>query len=153
MTMINIFTDAGCLGNPGPGAWAAILIESDNRQEFTGFIEDSTSNRLEVTGAIEALRRTPEGCEVRLRTDSRYVSQGMGEWIKNWKSNGWTSSSGKPVKNKDLWLKLSVLAGKRKVTWVWVRRETDPIQHEAHCLAAEKLNRHVKTMVWEAGGR
>jgi ribonuclease HI len=117
--MIDIFTDGACVGNPGPGGWGVVILDGDERREFSGGEEATTNNRMEMTAAIEALRRTMG--PVRLHTDSQYLKNGVTEWIKGWKRNGWRTADKKPVKNQDLWLALDAACSGRAVEWRWVR--------------------------------
>jgi ribonuclease HI len=114
---VSIYTDGACLGNPGPGGWAAILEYRGTRKEFHGAELATTNNRMELQAAIEALRKLKEPCEVDLFTDSEYVSDGITKWIKGWKARGWK----KKVKNKELWLELDAATSKHKVNWQWIR--------------------------------
>jgi ribonuclease HI len=124
--MINIYTDGGCSGNPGPGAWAYI-IEGDGRIicEKWGVERDTTNNRMELNAVIAALEAlsalNPHGERVIIHTDSQYVQKGISEWIYLWKKNGWRNSSKKPVKNKDLWQHLELLDEEFSPSWRWVR--------------------------------
>ncbi|MEZ5891584.1 MAG: ribonuclease HI [Parvularculaceae bacterium] len=119
--MIEVFTDGACLGNPGPGGWGVLIIDSGKRRELNGGEADTTNNRMEMLAAIRALEETPASAKVALHTDSQYVKNGITEWIKGWKKNGWKTSAGKPVKNKDLWLALDSLIVDRHVEWHWVK--------------------------------
>jgi ribonuclease HI len=114
---VTIYTDGACLGNPGPGGWAAILEYRGARKEFSGADLATTNNRMELQAAIEALAKLKEPCEVDLFTDSEYVREGITKWITAWKARGWK----KKVKNKELWLELDSVANKHKVNWQWVR--------------------------------
>lgn len=131
---IEIHTDGGCTGNPGPGAWAYVLrhyIDTGEFEEITesGFSEATTNNRMELTAVIEALRKAQEiimsedelGETVVLHTDSIYVKKGITEWIQRWETNGWRTAGKKPVKNKDLWRELKILDTALSVSWQWVR--------------------------------
>lgn len=112
-----VFSDGGCIGNPGPGGWAAIVITGDLYEEFGGGEPATTNNRMELTGAIEGLKRTPRGSKVRVVTDSRYVTDGASKWLHGWKRRGWLKADGHPVLNRDLWELLDEAAGGRKVVW------------------------------------
>ncbi len=147
--MIQVFTDASCLGNPGPGTWSAIIVEGDERREFKGYVENSTSNRLELTGVIQALRRTPKGAEVQVNTDSQYVARGAAEWMKRWIAANWKSAEGTEIKNQDLWIEIAKLSAERRITWAWIRRETNPDHDAAHNLASLELAKRIKTMIWK----
>ena len=131
---IEIHTDGGCIGNPGPGAWAYVLrhyLETGEFEEITesGFSEATTNNRMELSAVIEALKKAqelsikgPGGDEtVVLHTDSIYVKKGITEWIHRWETNGWKTAGKKPVKNKDLWQELKILDTALTVSWQWVR--------------------------------
>ncbi len=103
---VQLITDGACLGNPGPGGWAAILRHGDHRREMFGHAPLTTNNRMELTAAIEGLRAIKESCEVEVVTDSEYVKNGITQWIHSWKRNGWKRSDKKPVLNSDLWQEL-----------------------------------------------
>lgn len=117
MKKVIIYTDGACLGNPGPGGWAASLEYQGARKEFSGGELATTNNRMELQAAIEALKKLKEPCEIDLFTDSEYLRDGITKWIKGWKARGWK----KKIKNKDLWLELDSEATKHKVDWKWVR--------------------------------
>ena len=121
MTRVEIFTDGACRGNPGPGGWGAILRSSGREREIYGSEQATTNNRMELTAAIRALEALRQRCKIELYTDSQYVSQGITEWIANWKARGWRTSDRKPVKNQDLWQRLDELANIHDVEWHWVR--------------------------------
>ncbi len=119
--MIEIFTDGACSGNPGPGGWGVLIIDGDTREELCGGDSETTNNRMELMAAIRALEETPDDRPVRLHTDSQYVKNGINEWIKGWKRNGWKTAAKKPVKNKDLWEALDALTQDREIEWRWVK--------------------------------
>lgn len=118
---VEIYTDGACLGNPGPGGWAAVLQSGPHRRELSGAEPATTNNRMELSAAIAALKALRRPCEVVLYTDSRYVMQGMTEWLAGWRRKGWRTASGKPVENRDLWEQLSEAAERHDVRWEWVR--------------------------------
>jgi ribonuclease HI len=118
---VEIYTDGACLGNPGPGGWAAILASGEHRRELSGGEADTTNNRMELKAAIEALGALKRPCEVVLYTDSRYVMQGMTEWVARWRRNGWRTAARKPVENQALWQALSAAAEGHDIRWEWVR--------------------------------
>ncbi len=118
---MQIFTDGGCKGNPGPGGWGAILRYGDAEKEIYGSAPETTNNRMEMTAAIEALRLLKRPCEVELTTDSQYLRQGITQWIHNWKKRGWKTADKKPVKNKELWMALDEQVQKHQVKWKWVK--------------------------------
>ena len=121
MKKVQLITDGACLGNPGPGGWAAILRHGDHRREMFGHASLTTNNRMELTAAIEGLRAIKESCEVEVVTDSEYVKNGITQWIHSWKRNGWKRSDKKPVLNSDLWQELDEEVGRHKTTWVWTK--------------------------------
>jgi len=121
---MEIYTDGGCSGNPGPGGWAFIICLKDELYQVSGGEENTTNNRMELTAVIRALEHLKEtGTEekVRISTDSQYVQLGISKWINNWFKNGWKTSEGKPVKNKDLWTRLSELTEELRPEWRWVK--------------------------------
>ena len=121
MTEIEIYTDGACRGNPGPGGWGALLIAGDARRELSGAEPATTNNRMEMMGAIEALRALKRPVRVILYTDSKYVCTGIEEWLPNWKKRGWKTADRKPVKNQDLWQALDEARTPHEVTWKWVK--------------------------------
>ena len=118
---INIFTDGGCRGNPGPGGWGALLQAGDAEKEIWGGEPDTTNNRMELTAVIRALEALKRRAPVRIHTDSQYVHKGISQWIHNWKRNGWRTADKKPVKNADLWQRLDLLTEEHSITWNWVK--------------------------------
>ena len=116
-----IYTDGACRGNPGPGGWGAVLGFQEQRKQLKGYDPETTNNRMELTAVIEALRALNRSCEIELNTDSRYVMQGINEWMPNWKRNGWKTAARKPVKNVDLWQQLSDEIERHTVDWRWVK--------------------------------
>ncbi len=116
-----INADGSCLGNPGPGGWAAVLQSGGHEKVLSGAAPQTTNNRMELTAAIEALAALKRPTVVTLRTDSRYVVDGITKWVHGWKKRGWQTAEKKPVLNQDLWLRLDELAGGHKVSWQWVR--------------------------------
>lgn len=121
MKQITIHTDGGCHGNPGPGAWAAVLTYGSHHRELSGGVPATTNNRMELQAAIEALNALKEACEVEVHTDSEYVKNGVTKWVVNWKKNGWRTKEKKPVKNEDLWKALDAATSRHRVTWKWVK--------------------------------
>ena len=117
-----IYTDGACSGNPGPGGWGAVILDQDDKQKnISGSEKNTTNNRMELLAAIMSLKKIKSNSEVVIFTDSTYVKNGITEWMKNWKKNGWKNSNKKPVKNKDLWVKLDKLCEANNVTWKWVK--------------------------------
>jgi len=121
MTQVEIFTDGACRGNPGPGGWAALLIAGKTRKELSGAEADTTNNRMELTAAIGGLNALKRRCAVKLYTDSKYVLQGITEWLPNWKAHGWRTAERKPVKNQDLWQALDAAVAAQDIEWHWVK--------------------------------
>jgi ribonuclease HI len=121
MTEVEIFTDGACRGNPGPGGWAALLVAGETRKEVSGSEADTTNNRMELTAAIGGLKALKRRCAVRLYTDSKYVLQGVTEWLPKWKAHGWRTAARKPVKNQDLWEELDAAVAAQDIKWHWVK--------------------------------
>ena len=118
---LKIYTDGACSGNPGKGGWAAIILDGKNQSSISGSENKTTNNRMELMAPIMALKKIKIKSEITIYTDSRYVKDGITEWIKKWKLNNWKSSNKKPVKNKDLWVKLDNHCQKHNVSWKWVK--------------------------------
>ena len=117
-----IYTDGACSGNPGKGGWAAIILNNDlNQSSISGSEKNTTNNRMELMAPIMALKKLKNKSEISIFTDSKYVKDGITDWIKKWKINNWKNSNKKQVKNKDLWIKLDDACLKHKVTWKWVK--------------------------------
>ncbi|MBT0725319.1 ribonuclease HI [Rosenbergiella sp. S61] len=118
---VEVFTDGSCLGNPGPGGYAAILRYGQHTKEFSEGYQLTTNNRMELLAAIIALEALSQPCEVTLTTDSQYVRQGITQWIHNWKKRGWKTADKKPVKNVDLWQRLDRALKDHTIHWMWVK--------------------------------
>lgn len=116
-----IYTDGACSGNPGPGGWGALLTFGGHEKELYGGVPHTTNNRMELTAAIRALEALKRPSSVALWTDSQYLRQGITDWMKRWKRNGWKTADKKPVKNDDLWKELSHLAEIHRIDWHWVK--------------------------------
>ncbi len=122
MKQVEIYTDGACSGNPGPGGWGAVLRYNGVEKEISGGVADTTNNRMELTGVIEALRLLKEPCEVILCSDSKYVCDAISKgWAKSWKKNGWRKADKKPALNSDLWETLLTLLEKHRVTVQWIK--------------------------------
>ena len=121
MKKLQLITDGACLGNPGPGGWAAILRYGGHTREMFGSAPHTTNNRMELTAAIEGLRALNQPCEVEVITDSEYVKNGITQWIHGWKLKGWMTSARKPVMNSDLWRELDEAVSRHKTTWTWTK--------------------------------
>ena len=117
-----IYTDGACSGNPGPGGWGAVIFDEKNKQyNVSGKVKETTNNRMELMAPIMALKKIKSKSDVVIFTDSTYVKNGITDWIKKWEKNDWKNSNKKPVKNKDLWIKLNDLCQKNNVIWKWVK--------------------------------
>ena len=127
---VEVFTDGACLGNPGPGGWAAVLRRGDAEKELTGGERETTNNRMELTAAIRALEALKRPVAVRLHTDSLYVRDGIDKWLARWKTNGWRTASRAPVRNRDLWLALDSARARHRVEWIWVRGHAGHAENE-----------------------
>ena len=121
MKSIEIFTDGGCKGNPGPGGYGCIIRGDGNVLELKGSHPQTTNNIMEMTAAIVALKELSQPYQVTLTTDSQYLVKGMTEWIHNWVKKGWLTASRQPVKNKELWQELHSLSKQHEITWIWVK--------------------------------
>jgi len=128
---VEIYTDGACRGNPGPGGWGVVLIAGKHRKTMHGGQAETTNNRMELTAAIEALNALRRASTVVLYTDSKYVMDGIREWLPNWKKRGWKTASKKPVKNQDLWQALDQATERHDITWQWVRGHTGNPGNEA----------------------
>ena len=126
MKEVELYTDGACSGNPGMGGYGIVLIYKGIQKEFSGFCENTTNNRMELTAVIEGLRKLKEPCDVTIYTDSAYVCNAFEEgWIDNWIKNNWRTSNKKDVLNKDLWINLIYEISKHKVKWVKVKGHSD----------------------------
>ncbi len=129
-TMVEIFCDGACSGNPGPGGYGAILRCAGRVKEVSGGARDTTNNRMEMTAAIEALRLLTRPCRVIITTDSQYLVKGMTEWISGWQNKGWLNSKKEPVLNKDLWEMLLAQTKSHSVQWKWIKGHAGHIENE-----------------------
>ena len=118
---VEIYTDGACRGNPGPGGWGASLRYNGVQKDLCGGERETTNNRMELMAAIQGLEALTRPCKVRLYTDSRYVMDGVNQWMPNWKKNGWKTAAKKPVKNVDLWQRLDAALQRHDVSWQWVK--------------------------------
>ena len=144
MESIKVFTDGGCSGNPGPGAWAFVILYGTSRFQTSGSVRSTTNNRMELKAVISALNEIHKHSEWKKRsldiyTDSRYVEKGITDWIIKWERNGWLNSSRKPVKNQDLWKELKRLSLFLTINWNWL---------QAH--AGNELNEECDRLVRQA---
>lgn len=143
MKKILLYSDGSSLGNPGPGGWGSILKYKDKIKELSGGKPNTTNNIMELTGVIEALKILKEPCDVEVFSDSKYVVQGINEWLKNWEKNNWKTASKSQVKNLDLWKEYLDVSKKHKIFAIWVKGHAGHIENE-RCdilakLEAEKL--------------
>ena len=137
-----IYTDGACSGNPGPGGWGAVILDEREKQNnISGKVKETTNNRMELMAPIMSLKKIKSRSDITIFTDSTYVKNGITEWIKKWEKNGWKNSSKKPVKNKDLWIKLNDLCQKNKITWKWVKGHSN---NKYNTLADELATQAIK---------
>lgn len=139
-SVVEMFTDGACRGNPGPGGWGVLLRYGKKQKELWGGESNTTNNRMELTAAIKGLEALSRRCEVKLTTDSQYVRNGITRWIENWKKKGWKTASRQPVKNVDLWQRLDELVGRHNVEWHWVRGHSGHAENE---IADQLANRGI----------
>ncbi|VAW87320.1 Ribonuclease HI [hydrothermal vent metagenome] len=133
---IKIFTDGACRGNPGPGGWGALIQYKNDEKTLYGGDPQTTNNRMELMAAIAALESLPPSSEIDLTTDSKYVKDGINEWMVNWKRRGWKTAAKKPVKNVDLWQRLDKAVNRHNVAWFWVKGHSGhPGNEQADALA------------------
>ncbi len=137
---ITIYTDGACSGNPGPGGWGAILQWNGNEKELSGGEQLTTNNRMELRAVIEALSSLKRALPVDVYTDSQYVKNGIMDWIKKWKSNGWRTAAKEPVKNVELWQALDDAVKNHSVSWHWVKGHSgDEMNERVDALAREGM--------------
>ena len=137
--MIKIYTDGSCIGNHGKGGWAAIIFKNNEKKILKGSKDITTNNQMELTATIKALEYISTKDKIQIYTDSKYVKQGITEWITKWKINGWKTSKKEEVKNKDLWLELDNLTSKNSIEWVWVKAHSDnDLNNEVDLLARKE---------------
>jgi ribonuclease HI len=127
---IDVFTDGACSGNPGPGGWGAILRSGAHEKEISGGEAMTTNNRMELTAVIQALESLKKPSQVLVHADSRYVMDGITQWLPRWKKNGWKTADKKPVKNDDLWRTLDTACARHDVSWRWVRGHSGHAENE-----------------------
>ena len=153
MTKLIAYTDGACSGNPGPGGWGALMRAMDGdkivkERELKGGEPATTNNRMELMAAIMALEALTQPCQVVLTTDSRYVMDGITQWMANWKKRGWKTASKQPVKNADLWRRLDATCSKHTIEWQWVKGHSGhPENEKADALA----NRGIDELLQKKG--
>jgi len=148
LKQVMIFTDGACRGNPGPGGWGAVLRYGSTEKTLSGGEPDTTNNRMELMAAIMALEALTQSCQVVLTTDSRYVMDGITQWMANWKKRGWKTASKQPVKNADLWRRLDAACSKHTIEWQWVKGHSGhPENEKADALA----NRGIDELLQKKG--
>ncbi len=141
--VVEIFSDGACKGNPGIGGWGALLRAKGKERELCGGEAHTTNNRMELMAAIASLETLTRPCKVRLHTDSKYVLQGITEWLPGWKQRGWKTASKQPVKNDDLWRRLDAAVGRHHVEWIWVKGHSG---HDGNERADELANRGIEEL-------
>jgi ribonuclease HI len=139
-----IYTDGACKGNPGPGGWGVVLRSADKEKHLHGGELMTTNNRMEMTAVIEALKALKMACHVSLYTDSKYVMQGVTDWMGGWKARGWKTAGKDPVKNVDLWQEIDELLGKHQIDWHWVKGHAG---HPGNELADALANKGVEEIL------
>lgn len=127
---VQLFTDGACLGNPGPGGWAALLRAGTRERELSGAEPDTTNNRMELMAVIAGLEALTRPSELTIYTDSQYVQKGAEEWMAGWKRRGWKTAGGEPVKNRDLWERLAAALERHRASWQWVRGHNGHVENE-----------------------
>lgn len=143
---VRITTDGACKGNPGPGGWAAILEWNGTEKLLTGAEPATTNNRMELTAALKALEALKRPSDVTLVTDSRYLVDGMTQWLAGWQRNGWRNSSKQAVRNADLWMALERAARPHRIRWEWVRGHSGHAMNErADSLANQAIASLIET--------
>ena len=144
--MIEVYTDGSCLGNPGTGGWAFLILNDGGITNQFGYQLDTTNNQMELTAAIKALEFIKENDEITLFTDSSYVKNGITSWITNWKKNNWKNSQKKEVKNRNLWEKLDILNSQKNITWKWVKaHDINEHNNKVDLLAKEAAENLIKS--------
>jgi ribonuclease HI len=137
-TIIEIYTDGACKGNPGPGGWGVLLRYKGHEKKLYGGESSTTNNRMELTAAIEGLKALKRPSNVKLTTDSTYVKNGIEKWMTNWKRNNWKTANKKPVKNQDLWQALDDNIQQHQVAWHWVKGHAGHKENEIADTLANK---------------
>ena len=142
---VELFTDGACLGNPGPGGWAALLRAGTREKALVGAEAMTTNNRMELMAAIAGIEALKRACAVDLTTDSQYVRRGVEEWMPRWKANGWKTSDKQPVKNRDLWERLDAALASHDVRWHWVKGHAGHVENERVDVLAREAAEAIRT--------
>ena len=143
--IVDLYSDGACKGNPGVGGWGVLLRFGEVEKDLCGGARATTNNRMELQAVIEGLKALSRPCQVRVHTDSKYVQQGISEWLPNWIRRGWKTAGGTPVKNQDLWRELSQEANRHRVEWLWVKGHAGhPENERADALANEGVQKALK---------
>lgn len=141
LTEVVIYTDGGCVPNPGTGGWAAVIECRGRSKELSGGEWDTTNNRMELTAAVRALEALTRSCHVVVHTDSEYLKNGITAWLPGWKRRGWERKGG-PLKNVDLWKRLDALAERHQVEWRWLRGHAGhPVNERCDELASREIEK------------
>ncbi len=141
---IEIYTDGSCDPNPGPGGWAAIILDGKDKRILKGYSSESTNNRMELTAALEALRQVDSSKPVKIYTDSQYLQKGVQEWLPNWKARNWKRKGG-VLANVDLWKEISEEISRHKITWRWIKGHAgNPYNEQADRIALQEIHSNKK---------
>ena len=140
---VELFTDGACKGNPGVGGWGALMRFGETEKRLFGAEAETTNNRMELMAVICSLEALTEPCSVLITTDSKYVLQGMTEWLANWKRRNWQTAAKKPVLNVDLWKRLDAAAGGHQIEWHWVKGHSG---HRENEIADELANQGIEEL-------
>lgn len=141
MQIVEVFTDGGCRGNPGPGGWGALLRYNGHVKELKGHQADTTNNQMELMAAIQAFEALSRPCKVHITTDSQYVKNGITQWMAGWKKKNWRTAANKPVKNQELWKRLDAAIQSHDVEWFWVKGHSGhPENERVDALANEAID-------------
>ena len=147
---VEIFTDGACRGNPGKGGWGLLMRYGDAEKEAYGYAEKTTNNQMELMAVIQGLEKLKRPCKVKLTTDSKYVIQGITQWIDGWKAKGWQTANRKPVKNKDLWQRLDKARAAHDIEWQWVKGHSGHKENErVDALANKAIDEEANSIDWK----
>ena len=144
MKDILMYTDGACSGNPGPGGWGTVLMFGEHIKEISGYMPETTNNRMELFAAVQGFSALKQPCNVTLYSDSAYLVNAFQQnWIDNWRSNGWKTAGKKPVENQDLWKEILAFTQKHKIEWIKVKGHADnPLNNRCDELATGEIKRH-----------